>query len=382
MTDDSKRPLVTFFVIAYNQARFVREAVEGALAQTYSPMEILLSDDCSSDGTFEIIQEVVKGHTGPHKLILNRNNCNLGLSEHLNRIMELATGELIVASDGDDVSNPHRTERCVEVWLRNGKPAALASSFSCIDAAGNPSKTKNGDQWFARCIPDENESPSARLLRFAQQGSPRLNSCSAAWTKELSDAFGSLPAGLWFEDDVMTFRALLFDRIIFIQEALVRYREHGSNLYNRVAVPLTTLQARRHAEQAAKIHAQRRKEALLSYLPDLDLALRQQWITPLLCEELKRRIGTGCVFYHIIEDWWNVDWINRLASFFFIVRSGRVAEARWAGPRLLPFPLFLALGAICSRVRMISLGAWNVFAVAFGVVLQADMGQVSTHWAC
>ncbi len=73
MADSCERPLVTFYVITYNQARFVREAVESALAQTYSPIEILLSDDCSTDGTFEIIQETVKGYSGPHTVILNRN---------------------------------------------------------------------------------------------------------------------------------------------------------------------------------------------------------------------------------------------------------------------------------------------------------------------
>ena len=146
MADASAGPLVTFYVCAYNQAAFVREAVKAALAQTYSPLEVLLSDDCSTDGTFEIMQEVVKAYSGPHKVILNRNPLNLGLSSHVNLIMGLATGELVIAADGDDVSMPQRTERCVEVWLRSGKPAALASSVACIDAAGKP--TRRGDQWF------------------------------------------------------------------------------------------------------------------------------------------------------------------------------------------------------------------------------------------
>ena len=51
------RPLVTFALFAYNQEEFIREAVEGAFAQTYEPLEIILSDDCSSDRTYEIIQE-------------------------------------------------------------------------------------------------------------------------------------------------------------------------------------------------------------------------------------------------------------------------------------------------------------------------------------
>src|SRR5262245_4305370 len=136
MVNDNRRPLVTFYVMAFNQERFVREAVEGALRQTYSPLEIVLSDDCSTDNTFTIIQEAVEDYSGPHRIVLNRNDRNLGISEHLNRIMELSAGELIVSSDGDDVSMPERTARCVEVWLDQGKPAALVTAVSCIDATG------------------------------------------------------------------------------------------------------------------------------------------------------------------------------------------------------------------------------------------------------
>jgi glycosyltransferase involved in cell wall biosynthesis len=52
------RSLVTFALFAYNQEKYIREAVEGALAQTYEPLEIILSDDCSSDRTFETMREM------------------------------------------------------------------------------------------------------------------------------------------------------------------------------------------------------------------------------------------------------------------------------------------------------------------------------------
>lgn len=48
------QPLVTFALFAYNQEQYIREAVEGAFSQTYKPLEIILSDDCSRDRTFEI----------------------------------------------------------------------------------------------------------------------------------------------------------------------------------------------------------------------------------------------------------------------------------------------------------------------------------------
>ena len=51
-------PLVTFALFAYNQEAFIREAVASALSQTYEPLEIILSDDCSTDRTFAIMQEL------------------------------------------------------------------------------------------------------------------------------------------------------------------------------------------------------------------------------------------------------------------------------------------------------------------------------------
>ena len=64
------RALVTFALFAYNQEKFIREAVEGAFSQTYEPLEIILSDDYSSDRTFEIIERMAAEYTGPHRVIV------------------------------------------------------------------------------------------------------------------------------------------------------------------------------------------------------------------------------------------------------------------------------------------------------------------------
>ncbi|MCK5536618.1 MAG: glycosyltransferase, partial [Bacteroidales bacterium] len=62
-----KKPLISFTLFAYNQEKYIQEAVEGALSQTYSPLEIVISDDCSTDRTFEIIKELTEDYSGPHK---------------------------------------------------------------------------------------------------------------------------------------------------------------------------------------------------------------------------------------------------------------------------------------------------------------------------
>lgn len=360
MSDGLRGPLVTFYIMTFNQEQFVREAVEAALAQTYSPLQIVLSDDCSTDRTFEIIQDVVKEYSGPHTVVLNRNECNLGVSEHVNRIIELATGELIIAGDGDDISSPVRAQRSVEAWIENGRPAALYSSVSCIAADGSPSR-KDGDQWFAQSLPGEDESRDSRLLRFAQDGAPRLVSCSAAWTRELCDAFGPLPPRIWFEDNIITLRAWLFDRIYYIPEPLVSYREHESNVFNRVPKPLTTRVGRLDAEQTTSTVARRRRESFLSYLPDLEIAVHRQWITRPLCDELKRRIDRNCERHQIVADWWNVSWLLRLGLMTLAIRFGHLSDARWCSLRLLPFEVFLLLGATWSRVRALGRPGWRYY---------------------
>src|SRR6266700_1757044 len=122
-------PLISYVVATFNQKDYIREAVESAFAQTYSPLEIIISDDCSKDGTFEIAQAMAAAYRGPHTVRLNQNQSTLGIGGHTNRLMELCRGELIVVAAGDDVSLPNRTEVIRQAWEHSGRQAT--SIFSC-----------------------------------------------------------------------------------------------------------------------------------------------------------------------------------------------------------------------------------------------------------
>src|SRR5207248_10197804 len=110
ITDSMTPPLITFAVASFNQKDYIREAIESAFAQSYSPLDIIISDDCSKDETFAIAQSMAAAYKGPHSVRLNRNPSTLGIGAHTNRLMELCRGELIVVAAGDDVSLPNRTE--------------------------------------------------------------------------------------------------------------------------------------------------------------------------------------------------------------------------------------------------------------------------------
>ena len=93
--DGEDLPLVTFALFAYNQEKYIREAVEAALAQDYPNLEIILSDDCSTDRTFEVIQNIVSKYKGRHRVIHNRNQSNLGISRHLNMAFSMVSGDFV-----------------------------------------------------------------------------------------------------------------------------------------------------------------------------------------------------------------------------------------------------------------------------------------------
>lgn len=209
---------MTFAVLAYNQERFIREAVEGALSQTYEPLEIVLSDDCSTDRTFEIMQEMAGEYDGPHRVILNRNPRNVGLCPHVNRAMEIARGELVVPAGGDDVSYPHRTETTCGVWSACGRPDFLFFGIDGFSESGRVEKVFSFRPETAA---------ASEMARWAKM---TLLAPAEAWHRRVFEAFGPLPDSAITEDQQIAFRAALLSRVVFVSLPLVRYRLHDGGM--------------------------------------------------------------------------------------------------------------------------------------------------------
>lgn len=213
-------PLVTFALLAYNQERFISEAVEGAFSQTYSPLEIILSDDCSTDRTFEIMKEMAATYTGPHNVILNRNEKNLGIGGHINRIMEISHGDLVVGAAGDDISLPERTDIIVNFWrLRRGKALSIQSEYWIIDENGN-------SLGVAR---NESMAKPGDLETVCKKGDPGVSGCTQAWHRSVFSVFGPIDNNIVWEDQIIPFRAMILGELGMIDRPLVRYRRHGKN---------------------------------------------------------------------------------------------------------------------------------------------------------
>lgn len=212
-----ERPLATMFITSYNQEDFIRAAVAGAFAQTYSPLEIVMSDDCSADRTYAIMEEMAAAYDGPHRLILNRNPVNLGIVPNVEKVMSLASGELIVENAGDDVSVPHRVARMMEFWLASGRRAkAIHTQRRRMDEDGGLHEVLEDERVLAYMTPLE-------VIR--DHGS--MVGASLAWSREVYDVFGPQSPIAIFDDFPTCFRASLIGEIGYIAEPLLNYRVGG-----------------------------------------------------------------------------------------------------------------------------------------------------------
>ena len=219
---DQEKPPITFAIIAYNQEKFIREAVDGAFSQTYSPLEIILSDDFSKDNTFEIIKAMASAYQGPHKIVLNQNEENLGLSGHVNKVIAMSSSDLIVLAAGDDISMPDRTKISWELLEKNKDSSCL--SFSAI--AFNNEHNKRAPQ-----VQKEYSCSKYTIDELMKNCDFHINA-SRTIRKSVIERFGSLMPDTPSEDSPMLLRFLLTSAVLESKSPQLFHRVHGNNLYD------------------------------------------------------------------------------------------------------------------------------------------------------
>lgn len=96
-------PKISVIMPAYNAEKYIREAIDSILCQTYADFEFIIVNDCSSDRT----EEIILSYNDP-RIVYLKNEKNLGVAVSLNRGLEISEGEYIVRMDSDDISMPER----------------------------------------------------------------------------------------------------------------------------------------------------------------------------------------------------------------------------------------------------------------------------------
>lgn len=124
MADEQQRaPRVSLGMPIYNAQRYLRASLDSVLAQDFTDFELIISDNGSTDDTWEICQEYASRDP---RIRLYRNEVNVGVAGNFNRVVELARGELFRWVAYDDLLAPSLLTACVDELDRSGPRTVLA----------------------------------------------------------------------------------------------------------------------------------------------------------------------------------------------------------------------------------------------------------------
>jgi glycosyltransferase involved in cell wall biosynthesis len=127
-----ERPLLSVIIPAYNVQNYIAEAIMSALAQTVSPLEVIVVNDGSTDNTLAVAKSV----EDPRLLIVDQPNAGLGAA--LNSGLKAARGRFLGFLDGDDFWAANKAERHLSVARNDMTIGAVYSDSQYIDEAGRP----------------------------------------------------------------------------------------------------------------------------------------------------------------------------------------------------------------------------------------------------
>ncbi|MGR3292444.1 MAG: glycosyltransferase [Candidatus Scalindua sp.] len=148
-------PKISVVMSVYNGEKYLREAVESILNQTFSDFEFLIMDDCSIDGTPKILNDYQQKDK---RIKVIKNDRNMGLTRSLNMAIKQSSGNYIARMDADDIAIKERLEKQVDFMERNPDVVLLGTSFYEID--------KHGKELSCKLFPTTDRDIRKMLIKF------------------------------------------------------------------------------------------------------------------------------------------------------------------------------------------------------------------------
>jgi glycosyltransferase involved in cell wall biosynthesis len=209
-------PLVSAIIPARDAARFVADAIDSVLAQTYAPVECIVVDDGSTDDTVAIARD-----RGDQVVVISQPH--RGVSAARNRGAEAASGSLLAFLDADDVWLPERVERMVEALATETRPDAVLCATRVVDSELRPG-------------PELRQEATLDLRSILLCEASLVSASSNLLIRKPSfEALGGFDERLSTAADWALLLRLVDDgRLGYLDEPLTLYRRHEANMSRSV----------------------------------------------------------------------------------------------------------------------------------------------------
>ena len=200
--------LVSIAMATYNGEKYLKEQLDSIYAQKYKHIEVIVTDDCSTDKTVEILEQYTKSHGLKYSV----NEQNIGFVKNFERAITLCQGDYIALSDQDDIWEPNKIEILLES-IEND--LLIHSDCSLIDEQDNVISP----QWKGE-IKSHKKFDNFVFTNV-------VTGCTVLLNRELLKYCLPFPDNLAYHDWWLAIVAAKFERIKYLNKPLVRYRQHN-----------------------------------------------------------------------------------------------------------------------------------------------------------
>lgn len=209
-----ENPLVSVVCLCYNHARFVEEAIESVLAQTYPNVELIILDDASADNSVAVIEKKIADHPDIKFLSLKEN---VGNCKAFNTGYALSSGQYIIDFAADDILYPNR----IEVGVKDLKKAgdAFGVHFSDADWIAEPGELlfRHSDRFPHNTIP-QGDIYKHLISKFF------ICSPTMMFTRAVMEHLGGYDENLKYEDFDFWIRSSRRFKYVYSPQVLVKKR--------------------------------------------------------------------------------------------------------------------------------------------------------------
>ena len=228
-----QQPLVSILIMTYNSAKYVIETLESAKEQTYKNIELIVSDDCSTDDTIEVCKKWINENNQYFvRVELVTTLVNKGIPSNCNRAMKASKGEWFKMGAGDDTLVNDCVENFVQFVNQQSEPVnAVFSNYNVYNNIINPNNFKQIAD-FSESVFNRNGISAKEqfilMLRYPYIGSP-----SVFFKKSAIVKVGFYDEDLPYDDWPIFLKILKNGfKIHLLKKVTVNYRIHSESIYN------------------------------------------------------------------------------------------------------------------------------------------------------
>ena len=309
-------PKISVVMPAYNAEKYIKEAIDSILGQTFGDFELIIINDCSTDSTENIILSY-----SDSRIVYLKNEKNMGVAATLNRGLQAARGEYIARMDSDDIALSQRLEKQLQHMKRNGDVIVCGSNFIPFHDSGDLPVS---------CVPEED----GQIKTFLLFGSPFAHPTVMIRASVLKET------GLCYdvayekvEDYYFWMQLSRCGKFANLNEPLLRYRNHSQQV----------------SVTAAQIQHEGKYRIALQQLPEA--GIRNKTDIETFVNAYDRRIDNTEQFRNF----------ENLAVRLFADRL-QVPDVKYfytmLKSQLIEYALELGMRLRCKSVRLVGIKAW------------------------